>query len=149
MNARTSHSQPRWVEGEPGQLAQRHSASVGWAQFRHLFKMCLCFPLAFLGQNNRIRTVQGRVSRFMAYIPFHGSINVLLCSLSANSIKNPTLSLRSYPSAIRLQFSTHTEHPLLYEMEIQWGLRDCLWICRGNEKKRLWKMPQARYPPSS
>ena len=115
----TQFTQPATVEAEPGQLAQRHSASVGWAQFRHLFKVCLCFPLAFLGQSNRIRTVQGRVSRFMAYIPFHESINVLLCSLSANSIKNPTLSLRSYPSAIRIQSSAHTEHPLLYEMEIQ------------------------------
>lgn len=67
--------------GEWVQLTQWHSTSVGWAWVRHPFKRCLCFVLAFGGQSNRIGTVQDRVSRFMASIPFHRSVNMLLCIL--------------------------------------------------------------------
>lgn len=67
--------------GEWVQLTQLHSPSVGWAQFRHPFKMCLCFALAFWGQSNKVRTVQDRASRFTVSRPFHRNMNVLLCIL--------------------------------------------------------------------
>lgn len=137
------------VEGEPGQLTQCHSASVGgWAQVRHPFKMCLCFPLAFLGQRNRIRTVQDRVSRFMVPVPTQEHKRVTMHSQHEQHLESNPVS-----SGLSQHHTNSVEHSYWTPTSVWNGdsgriKRLSLTLKeKKKKKKRLWKMLQARYPP--
>lgn len=94
----THFTQTATVEGERGQ-----PASVGWLSSDILSRCVYVFLWHFWG-----RVTGSGLSRtgFLdLWCTFHFmSINVLLCSPSANSVKNPTLSLPSCPSTIHIQF---------------------------------------------
>ena len=138
---RTHFIQTATVEAERGQ-----PASVGWLSSDILSRCVYVFLWHFWGRVTG--SGLSRIGFLDLWCTFHFmSINVLLCSPSANSVENPTLSLLSCPSTIQIQFKSHTKHSFLYKMRIQRELRYCIFIFKGNKKKRLWKMLQAWYPP--